>query len=149
MIEPRSASSSRCALYAALVVFVAMLGYALPNYAQVTPPVYYHPMPPPAGSPAIDTPSQSSDPDSIEQERQMRALNADRQKSMVSDTNKLLKLVTELNAEVSSANSDTLSLNQLHKLAEIEKLAHSVKEKMSTSVRGVPSYLPPSPPPFR
>jgi hypothetical protein len=149
MIEPRFVSTSRCALYAALVVFVPMFVFALPSAAQVTPPVYFHPLPPPASSPAIDTPAQPNDPESLEQERQMRALNADRQKSMVSDTNKLLKLVTELNAEVSNANSDMLSSDQLRKLAEIEKLAHNVKEKMSTSVRGVPSYQPPSPPPFR
>ena len=57
--------------------------------------------------------------------------------------NKLLKLVTELNAELTSSNPDSLSANQLRKLAEIEKLAHSVKDKMSTSVRGTPLYPQP------
>jgi hypothetical protein len=149
MIEPRSVSSSRCALYAALVVFVVMFAFVPPSATQVTPPVYYSQMRPPASQPTFDTPAQPGDPDSVAQERQMRALNAERQKSMVSDTNKLLKLVTELNAEVSNANSDMLSTDQLRKLAQIEKLAHSVKDKMSTSVRVTPSYQPPTPPPFR
>jgi hypothetical protein len=95
-------------------------------------------------SPFSDTDMDVRDP--VEQEKQLRALNAERQKSLVSDTNKLLKLATELNAEVSTTNPDSLSGDQLRKLAEIEKLARSVKDKMSTSVRGIPSYEPPVPP---
>jgi hypothetical protein len=55
---------------------------------------------------------------------------------MVSDTNKLLKLVNELNAEIGQTNPDSLTPSQLQKVAEIEKLAHNVRDKMSTSVRG-------------
>jgi len=83
-------------------------------------------------------------------QRQLRALNADRQKSMVADTNKLLKLVTELNAEINSSHADTLTANQIYRLNEIEKLAHNVKEKMGTSVQPMQMITqPPSPPPFR
>jgi Spy/CpxP family protein refolding chaperone len=89
------------------------------------------------------------DRDPAAQEKQLRALNADRQKSLVADTNKLLKLAAELNEEVSSAQSDSLTLEQLHNLAEIEKLAHSVKEKMSTSVRPTPVFAQPFPPNIR
>jgi hypothetical protein len=80
---------------------------------------------------------------SPENERLLHALNADRQKSLVSDTNKLLRLVNELNAEIARANSDSLTPAQLNKLAEIEKLAHSVKDKMSTSVLAIPAFTPP------
>ncbi len=76
-------------------------------------------------------------------EKLLRALNADRQKSMVSDTNKLLRLVNELNAEIARTNSGSLTSSELHKVAEIEKLAHNVKDKMSTSVRGTPAFSPP------
>lgn len=76
-------------------------------------------------------------------EKLLRALNADRQKSLVSDTNKLLRLVNELNAEIARTNTSSLTQGQLHKLAEIEKLAHNVKEKMSTSVRGTPAFSAP------
>ncbi|MGA2167001.1 MAG: hypothetical protein ABSG62_02240 [Terracidiphilus sp.] len=82
--------------------------------------------------------------DPIEAEKRLRALNAERQKSMVSDTNKLLKLASELNAEISGENPDSLTPAQLSKLAEIEKLAHRVKDKMSTSVRGVPVFQQPT-----
>jgi hypothetical protein len=38
-----------------------------------------------------------------------------------------------------------LSSNQLRKVAEIEKLAHTIKDKMSYSVRGTAPYRPPPP----
>jgi len=79
-------------------------------------------------------------------ERLLRALNADRQKSMVSDTNKLLRLVNELNAEIARANTGSLTEAQLRKVGEIEKLAHNVKDKMSTSVRGTPAFQAPAQP---
>jgi hypothetical protein len=73
-------------------------------------------------------------------ERQLRMLNAERQKELVADTNKLLKLAQQLNAEIGSTNPASLTPDQLHRIAEIEKLARSVKEKMSTSVRGGPMF---------
>ena len=73
----------------------------------------------------------------------LRSQNADRQKSLVSDTNKLLRLTNELNTEIARTSPDALSDAELRKLAEIEKLAHSVKEKMSTSVRGTPAFRGP------
>jgi len=67
----------------------------------------------------------------------LRALNAERHKSIVSDTNKLLKLARELEDEVSRTNPGSLTPDQLRKVAEIEKLARGVKDKMSTPVRGM------------
>ncbi len=61
----------------------------------------------------------------------MPALNVERQKQMVSDANKLLKLARELNDEVATANTGTFTPDQLHKIAEIEKLARSVRERMA------------------
>jgi hypothetical protein len=69
----------------------------------------------------------------LRDEKLQQAFNADRQKAMVSDTNKLLRLVNELNAEIASKDADSLSPGQLRKVAEIEKLARSVKEKMSAA----------------
>jgi hypothetical protein len=83
--------------------------------------------------------------DSLWQEKQLRLLNVDRQKQLVADTNKLLKLAQELDAEIAGANPGSLTPDQLRRIAEIEKLAHSVKEKMSTSVRGVPAFRPEPP----
>jgi hypothetical protein len=97
--------------------------------AQNGPPL---PSPPPSPyghhSPA-DVDMLDSDP--VAGERRLRALNAERQKSLVSDTNKLLKLTQELEAEISGDNPGSLNPDQLHKIAEIEKLARSVKQKMS------------------
>ncbi len=72
--------------------------------------------------------------DAVEEARRMQALNEARQKGMVSDANKLLKLVTELNEEIARSDSGTLTPEQIRKLARIEKLAHSVSEKMSATV---------------
>jgi hypothetical protein len=82
----------------------------------------------------------------MEDEKLLQALNADRQKSMVSDANKLLRLVDELNSEIARNNPDSLSAAQLRKVAEIEKLAHKVRDEMSTSVRGVAPYRLPTMP---
>jgi hypothetical protein len=75
--------------------------------------------------------------------KRMRVLNAERQKEMVSDTQKLLQLARELNAEVSDTNAAAMTDAQLRKVAEIAKLARSIKEKMSFSVGGYPSFKGP------
>lgn len=89
---------------------------------------------------------RTGEPDQIDAARRFRAINEMRQKELVSDTNKLLKLANELDAEIHKTNADSLTPDQLHKLATIEKLARSVKEKMSTPVQGAPVYQPPQPP---
>ncbi len=64
-------------------------------------------------------------------ERRIRALNIQRQKQMVADTDKLLKLAKELNEEVAKANTGTLTQDELHKIADIEKLARNVRQRMT------------------
>ena len=71
--------------------------------------------------------------------KRVRLLNAERQKEMVSDTDKLLELAKELNAEVSDASATGMTDAQLRKVAEIAKLARSIKDKMSYTVGGYPS----------
>ncbi len=68
--------------------------------------------------------------------KQLRAMNAERQKDLVADTNRLLKLAKELNAELEAAGSETLTPDQIRKVARIEKLARSVREKMILTVGG-------------
>lgn len=90
---------------------------------------------------------QFGDGDAVEDERRLRLLNAERQKSMISDAGKLLKLAGELETEVTNARTEALTPAELHKVGEIEKLARNVKEKMSFSVRGSPVFRePPAPP---
>jgi hypothetical protein len=76
--------------------------------------------------------------DSSPDPKLMRSLNAARQKALVSDTEKLLRLAHELNQEVAVSESSSLTDAQLRKVNEIAKLAKSVKEKMSYTVGGNP-----------
>ena len=57
-------------------------------------------------------------------------LNFQRQQEIKKDTDKLLKLATELKQSVDKSTANTLSLDVIKKADEIEKLAKSVKEKM-------------------
>ena len=84
------------------------------------------------------------DVDPVIAARQIQSLNAERQKSMVSDTDKLVRLAKELNAEVEKGNPEQLTQVELRKLADIEKLARSVKQKMSVSFVGGPAYQEPT-----
>lgn len=56
--------------------------------------------------------------------------NQERQVALKNDTEKLLKMAVELKAYVDKTNENVLSLDVIRKAEEIEKLAHSVKEKM-------------------
>jgi len=94
----------------------------------------------PASGPGVDD-GPNGDP--IEAGKRLKALNAERQKSMVSDANKLLMLMDELNSEIARSNPDSLTPAQLRTLSEIEKLAHNVRDKMGTSFVGAPQYRQP------
>jgi len=59
-----------------------------------------------------------------------RARENDRQKRLVSDSDKLLALATELHTEVARTDKNILSVDVIRRADEIEKLAHSVKERM-------------------
>lgn len=54
----------------------------------------------------------------------------ERQADLKRDTDKLLRLATELKQYVDKSNENVLSLDVLKKAEAIEKLARSVKEKM-------------------
>jgi hypothetical protein len=59
-----------------------------------------------------------------------KQVNKERQEKLKADTDKLLKLATELKQYVDKSNENTLSLDVIRKAEEIEKLAKSVREKM-------------------
>lgn len=56
--------------------------------------------------------------------------NQERQAALRKDSAKLLKLATELNEYVDKTNENMLSMDVIKKAEEIEKLAHSVRDKM-------------------
>jgi hypothetical protein len=64
-------------------------------------------------------------------ERDMaKKANQARQADLQRDTERLLRLATELKDSVDKSSESTLSLDVIKKAEEIEKLAHSVKDKM-------------------
>jgi len=86
------------------------------------------PMPAPPGS------TEQEDPSRAKLERDMaKKANQERQAAIKRDTDKLLKLATELKDYVDKTNESVLSLDVVKKADEIEKLAHSVKEKMKAN----------------
>jgi hypothetical protein len=77
-------------------------------------------------------PQEDEDRAKIEKDMAKKA-NEQRQADLKHDTDKLLKLATELQQYVNKSNENVLSLEVIKKAEEIEKLAHSVKEKMKGS----------------
>jgi len=100
------------------------------------------------GTPAsseMPNPQPSRQPDAVQQtgtseqqarQQNLEAANAERKKQIADDSAKLLKLATELKAEVDKTTKDELSLSVIRKAGEIEKLAHNVKEKMKLTAGG-------------
>ena len=69
-----------------------------------------------------------------DQKQSFEAANAERKKQIADDSEKLLKLATDLKTEVDKTSKDTLSIGVIRKADAIEKLAHDVKEKMKLNV---------------
>ena len=66
------------------------------------------------------------------QRQQFAAANIERKRQMSADTERLVQLVAELNAELEKADKADLSL--VVKTETIEKLARAVKEKMKLTI---------------
>ena len=84
------------------------------------------------------TPGANSDDRENEQRAKLerdiaKKANHDRQAQLQRDTDNLLKLANELKQDVDKSNENTLSMDVVKKAEEIEKLAHSVKEKMKAN----------------
>jgi hypothetical protein len=78
--------------------------------------------------------SPEDDEKRIELEEDLaKKANKERQAQLEHDTESLLKLANELKQYVDKSNENTLSLDVVKKAEEIEKLAHSVREKMKAN----------------
>ncbi|MGC1462719.1 MAG: hypothetical protein WA802_10990 [Terracidiphilus sp.] len=97
------------------------------------------------GEPSLNQIALGDEHEPLDEQKRVRAINAALHKSMVSDTDKLLKLVKELNAEIGSTNPASLTPEELRMVAEIEKLAHGVKDKMRTPAPAPSSLMDASP----
>lgn len=105
-------------------------------HAQTTPSQTVPIADKPSQSP-LATPAPNANAPVITQQQKQQDLaqsNADPQSQLSNDIAKLLKLATDLRAEVDKTDKDTLSVNVIRKADEIERLAHGVKEKMKPSV---------------
>lgn len=64
-------------------------------------------------------------------QKMQKMANKKREADLKRDTDQLLQLATELKTYVDKNNENVLSLDVIKKADQIEKLAHSVKTKMS------------------
>jgi len=71
----------------------------------------------------------NSSPDRLARDMAKKA-SLERATALKNDTERLLKLAEELKSYVDKSNENILSVNVIKKAEEIEKLAHSVKDKM-------------------
>jgi len=87
--------------------------------------------PPGAPTPPRRTRPEPNDETRAQMEKDMaKEANKRREEQIKSDSEKLLKLATELKDYVDETDENMLSLNVVRKAEEIEKLAHNVKERM-------------------
>jgi hypothetical protein len=81
--------------------------------------------------PVVESTTGDNDPARAKLLKEMeKKANQERYASLKRDTDKLLALSNELKQYVDKSSENTLSLDVIRKAEEIEKLAHSVKEKM-------------------
>ena len=110
---------SRCALVAVLSLFLGTACIFPSSVAQDRP------------VPPIGQQSAPEDEGTIRMKKDMaKKANSDRHESLKRDTDHLLELAQRLKDQVDKSSENTLSLDVMKKAEEIEKLAHSVKEKM-------------------
>jgi len=109
----------------ALFFILALLASRPLAFSQNPNPPFPPQLPPGTQAPPTEEEGQAK------MEREMaKKVNHDRQVALKRDTDKLLKLATELKQDVDKSSENTLSVDVVKKAEEIEKLAHSVKEKM-------------------
>jgi hypothetical protein len=126
-------------------LFCLALLLALPAGAQNSPSAPQQSNPGHLGPLSANATVEFEQPDPIGEQHRQRLLNTDRQKKLVADADKLLKLASQFNTEIGAADPASLTPAQLRTLSEIQKLAHSVKTRMSTPIYGMPGSMEPTP----
>ena len=129
-------SVRRYALAAAICVVLLTTGYSeAQTIGQVPPNGPARRMPTPRDPEMDERIGAPTTTTSIFYEKRIKMLNAEQHRSMVADTDRLVKLVADLNAQINNSKASSLTPEQLRTVAEIEKLAHNVRDKMRMSVR--------------
>jgi len=128
--QPKEVAGIRRARYLSWLLFAGLPLLATPRHlhAQIITPPVMHP-----GAPADADRNPGMPPDPMQDlmaDKSKLARNDERQRKLVSDTDRLLLLANQLKSEVAASGSETMTPLMLHQMDEIEKLARSVKEKM-------------------
>jgi len=92
------------------------------------------PTPPLLPLPPAEEKSLYSNDNATEAQIRLRKVYLAQEVQMVKDTRKLLQLASKLNTEVASQHGGALTPAELREVAQIEKLARSVRTKMEAPV---------------
>jgi hypothetical protein len=114
-----------CLLSSMVLSFV--VAAALPSASQANT------LPFPQGPTLQQKPGPEDEPRQRMEKEMAKKANQARQADLKSDTERLLKLSTELKEYVDKTSENMLSVDVVKKAEEIEKLARSVKDKMKGS----------------
>lgn len=113
----------------AAVMMVCLAGRAVTQRSGNQPPPPLQPtVMPDVRGPQTPPPEDATMRSAAEKQARMR--NDERQKRLVSDTEKLLQLATQLHNDVAKTDKNVLSLDVIRRAEEIERLAHGVKDRM-------------------
>jgi len=134
-LDRKSARRCRNGVFACLIVMAALAAAAPPGQ-QAPSGNIDKPYLLPEANRLPDVNDQMKMRDQQTKQQNFAAANAERRKQIAEDSARLLKLATDLKAEVDKTTKDMLSLNVIRKADEIERLAHNMKEKMKLTVGG-------------
>jgi hypothetical protein len=83
---------------------------------------------------AVNRMPDANDRDKMQQQRsdadRIEAANAERKKQICADSDKLLKMATDLKDDLDKTSKDTLSIETIHKIDAIQKLTKDMKDKL-------------------
>lgn len=130
-VQARPAGRLRRRIFGAVLLFVLPLAAQVPGI-QMTGTA--------AGGQQPRDDESISGIDARMQAKRIAELNKVRQKAMISDAEKLLRLAHELNEDANAGGAGLSPAERMHKAAEIEKLAKQVKDKMTYAV-GEPAEI--------
>ena len=66
----------------------------------------------------------------LDQAKEANELRVQRQKQLIADSHKLSELSADLKKKIDNADPDRLSVDSMKEAAEIEKLAHRIRQQM-------------------
>jgi len=126
-------------LYAGLLaVLLPVLAHGQQTVTEGMQSISMPPKPTSIILPAANRAPDANDRMQMQQQRLKRAgfekANTERMHQIDSDSAQILKLASELKAEIDRTPKDLLSLSVVRKAEEIERLAHNVQMKMKLTV---------------